>query len=168
MWPNSQFPADFVTFTKEILMENFIFCAVMAKYHCPNFALNSLMLFFFLWEWGLAIFAVAGFQKTRGASHHLNLLLTPRISSMPLPWFLGDWPWDWNGNGIINWIKFVLIYYSKLLNGASIRRRNLTTRIWVWDWVGEKLLAFSCYWAGGLRVQGCYKDVLGHYVGTRM
>ena len=28
MLPNPQFPADLVTFTVEILMENFIFCAV--------------------------------------------------------------------------------------------------------------------------------------------
>ena len=28
MWPNPQFPADLVTFTKESLMENFIFCAL--------------------------------------------------------------------------------------------------------------------------------------------
>ena len=28
MWPNPQFPADLVTFTEEILMENSIFCAV--------------------------------------------------------------------------------------------------------------------------------------------
>ena len=27
MWPNPQDPADLVTFTKESLMENFIFCA---------------------------------------------------------------------------------------------------------------------------------------------
>ena len=29
MWPNRQFPADLVTFTKEILNGNFIFCAVL-------------------------------------------------------------------------------------------------------------------------------------------
>ena len=29
MWPNPQFPADLVTFTEEILMENLIFCAVL-------------------------------------------------------------------------------------------------------------------------------------------
>ena len=28
MGPNPQFPADLVTFTKEVLIENFIFCAV--------------------------------------------------------------------------------------------------------------------------------------------
>ena len=28
MWPNPQFTADLVTFTKKSLMENFIFCAV--------------------------------------------------------------------------------------------------------------------------------------------
>ena len=28
MWPNPQFPVDLVTFTEEILMENFIFYAV--------------------------------------------------------------------------------------------------------------------------------------------
>ena len=27
MWPNSQFPADFVIFTGKSLTENFIFCA---------------------------------------------------------------------------------------------------------------------------------------------
>ena len=26
MWPNPQFPADLVTFSEEILKENFIFC----------------------------------------------------------------------------------------------------------------------------------------------
>ena len=29
MWPNPQFPADFVTFTKKSLMENFVFWAVI-------------------------------------------------------------------------------------------------------------------------------------------
>ena len=29
MWPNSQETADLVTFMEEILMENFIFCAVL-------------------------------------------------------------------------------------------------------------------------------------------
>ena len=28
MWPNPQFPGDLVTFTEEILVENFIFRAV--------------------------------------------------------------------------------------------------------------------------------------------
>ena len=28
MWPNPEFPADLVTFTEEILMESFSFCAV--------------------------------------------------------------------------------------------------------------------------------------------
>ena len=30
MWPNPQFPTYLVTFTEETLMENFIFCAVIA------------------------------------------------------------------------------------------------------------------------------------------
>ena len=30
MWPNPQFFADVVTFTEEILIENFSFCAVPA------------------------------------------------------------------------------------------------------------------------------------------
>ena len=32
MWPNSQFPVEFVTFTKKFLMENFIFCAVSLRF----------------------------------------------------------------------------------------------------------------------------------------
>ena len=31
MWPNPQFPVDLVTFTEEIFMENFIFCAVLKE-----------------------------------------------------------------------------------------------------------------------------------------
>ena len=29
MWPNPQFPVNLVTFTEKILIENFIFCAVV-------------------------------------------------------------------------------------------------------------------------------------------
>ena len=32
MWPNPQFPADFVTFTEEIHNEKFHFCVVFKKY----------------------------------------------------------------------------------------------------------------------------------------
>ena len=36
MWANPQFPVDFVAFTEESLMGNFIFCAVIAQIsnHC--------------------------------------------------------------------------------------------------------------------------------------
>ena len=46
MWPNLQFPADLGKFTEEILMENFIFCAVfflgfqVSKYFYFNFILT--------------------------------------------------------------------------------------------------------------------------------
>ena len=33
MLPNPEFLADLVTFTEEILMENFIFCALRSKFH---------------------------------------------------------------------------------------------------------------------------------------
>ena len=33
MWPNPHFLADFVTFTEEILKENFIFCAVWVVFY---------------------------------------------------------------------------------------------------------------------------------------
>ena len=36
MWPNPQFPSDLATFTEEILMENFIFCAVRSKSKAAN------------------------------------------------------------------------------------------------------------------------------------
>ena len=38
MWQNPQFPANLVRFTKEILMENFTFCAVIfyAAQQIPN------------------------------------------------------------------------------------------------------------------------------------
>ena len=31
MWSNPKFPADLVTFTEEIINENFIFCAVKSQ-----------------------------------------------------------------------------------------------------------------------------------------
>ena len=42
MWPNPQELADLVTFTEEILTENFIFCAVWKK--------MILMVFTFVWK----------------------------------------------------------------------------------------------------------------------
>ena len=41
MWPNTQFPVDLVTFTEEILNENFIFLAV--KIICSAFAKQNLV-----------------------------------------------------------------------------------------------------------------------------
>ena len=37
MWPNSQYPADLGAFTEDILMANFIFCAVYITFF--NFSL---------------------------------------------------------------------------------------------------------------------------------
>lgn len=73
---------------------------------CPTFVVNGLTLFLFCCVWSLRVVAVAEFQRARGLLHYLILWLTPSVSHMSLPYFFGEWPWDWTkefvGNGIYN------------------------------------------------------------------
>ena len=44
MWPNSQSPADLVTFTEETLMENFIFWTISTVFGNPGYAFVLLCM----------------------------------------------------------------------------------------------------------------------------
>ena len=44
MWPNPQETADLVTFTEEILMKNFIFCAVHGRKNYEEQLKNMLVV----------------------------------------------------------------------------------------------------------------------------
>ena len=46
MWLNPQFPVDLVTFTEEILMENFIFCIVHDVFKTTWNYVNRILIYY--------------------------------------------------------------------------------------------------------------------------
>ena len=75
MWLNPQETADLVRFTKETLIENFIFCAVYILYsrYVAALIVNSLHLQLFALAWHAKGFATA-------CAHLLLLTILPALS----------------------------------------------------------------------------------------
>ena len=90
MWANPQKSADLVTFTEEILMENFIFCAGLRPLwdrklvKIKAISLTKIMMVFYYWLWTLSFLSiwVRSMDGNAGCTQNVGMLGCTQLIGM--------------------------------------------------------------------------------------
>ena len=90
MWANPQKSADLVTFTEEILMENFIFCAGLRPFwdrklvKIKAISLTKIMMVFYYWLWTVSFLSiwVRSMDGNAGCTQNVGMLGCTQLIGM--------------------------------------------------------------------------------------